>query len=89
MWISYPKSHACRRLSCKNSKHAEFLIGQVSDLQPDSVISGIHAIMQIYKFANTKTDLNPDDAYGRLSLQVGRALGKERKLASVFVGQQL
>ena len=81
MWISYPQSHACRRLSCKNSKHAEFLIGQVSDLQPDFVISGIHAIMQIYKFANTKTDLNPDDAYGRSSLQVGsRAEWKTQKL---------
>ena len=63
---------------CKNSKHAEFLIGQVSDLQPDSVISGIHAIMQIYKLANVKTDLNPDDANDRSSLQAqaGRASEK-------------
>ena len=61
----------------------------MSDLQPDSVISGIHAIMQIYEFANLKTDFNPDDAYGRSSLQACRASGKERKLISVFVGQQL
>ena len=38
----------------------------MSDLQPDSVISGIHAIMQIYKLANVKTDLNPDEANDRI-----------------------
>ena len=62
----------------------------MSDLQPDSVISGIHAIMQIYKLANVKTDLNPDDANDRSSLvSTSRQGFGEIKETIVFVGQHL